>query len=100
MQSKIRLISVFGAGLLIGTAFAVVVPEGIDALHSSVSKEGWSIAVYILLRLQSCFLFLAKHSNDALEVAIAKEASRPAADAPKEDEVKKFVFSTCFYNIS
>uniref|UniRef100_A0A0N4Z4G4 Zinc transporter ZIP9 n=1 Tax=Parastrongyloides trichosuri TaxID=131310 RepID=A0A0N4Z4G4_PARTI len=33
-ENKIRLLSIFGAGLLIGTALSVIVPEGIEALYS------------------------------------------------------------------
>lgn len=63
------MISVFGAGLLIGTAFSVVVPEGIDALHGSVSKAGWFHFKELILS------FLAHAKNgDPLEHAIAKEA--------------------------
>ncbi|KAI6170729.1 Zinc transporter ZIP9 [Aphelenchoides bicaudatus] len=67
-QNKIRLVSIFGAGLLIGTAFSVVVPEGIDALHGSVSK--------------------AAHAKlgDPLELAIAKEAGNTK---DKEGDLKR-----------
>ncbi|KAI6185374.1 ZIP Zinc transporter [Aphelenchoides besseyi] len=70
-ESKIRLISVFGAGLLIGTAFSIVVPEGIDALHVSVTKEANA------------------RTGDALEVAIAKEANGQSAAGGKDDELKR-----------
>uniref|UniRef100_A0A913HVJ7 Zinc transporter ZIP9 n=1 Tax=Strongyloides stercoralis TaxID=6248 RepID=A0A913HVJ7_STRER len=33
-ENKVRLFSIFGAGLLIGTALSVIVPEGIVALYS------------------------------------------------------------------
>ncbi|XP_050533290.1 zinc transporter ZIP9-A isoform X1 [Daktulosphaira vitifoliae] len=35
-ESKLELVSIFGAGLLVGTALAVIIPEGIHSLYSSV----------------------------------------------------------------
>ncbi|CAH1400096.1 unnamed protein product [Nezara viridula] len=35
-ESKLQMVSVFGAGLLVGTALSVIIPEGIKALFSSV----------------------------------------------------------------
>ncbi|XP_046660351.1 zinc transporter ZIP9 isoform X2 [Homalodisca vitripennis] len=34
-EAKLQLVSVFGAGLLVGTALAVIIPEGIRSLFSS-----------------------------------------------------------------
>lgn len=34
-QDKLQLVSVLGAGLLVGTALAVIIPEGIRALFNS-----------------------------------------------------------------
>ncbi|CAB3397694.1 unnamed protein product [Caenorhabditis bovis] len=34
-ESRIRLVSIFGAGLLVGTALSVIIPEGVEALYSS-----------------------------------------------------------------
>ncbi|KAI1730066.1 ZIP zinc transporter domain-containing protein [Ditylenchus destructor] len=36
-ERKIRLASVFGAGLLVGTALCVIIPEGISTLYESVN---------------------------------------------------------------
>lgn len=33
-QSKLQIVSVFGAGLLVGTALAVIIPEGVRLLYS------------------------------------------------------------------
>uniref|UniRef100_A0A0A9XJ61 Zinc transporter ZIP9 n=1 Tax=Lygus hesperus TaxID=30085 RepID=A0A0A9XJ61_LYGHE len=35
-EAKLQLVSVFGAGLLVGTALSVIIPEGIRALFESV----------------------------------------------------------------
>lgn len=35
-EDKLQIVSVFGAGLLVGTALAVIIPEGINALFTSV----------------------------------------------------------------
>jgi zinc transporter 9 len=34
LQEKLKLVTVFGAGLLVGTALAVIIPEGIHAMYS------------------------------------------------------------------
>jgi hypothetical protein len=39
-QSKLRLVTVFGAGLLVGTALAVIIPEGVQALYEASSANG------------------------------------------------------------
>ena len=33
LQKRLRLVSVLGAGLLVGTALAVIIPEGVHALY-------------------------------------------------------------------
>jgi solute carrier family 39 (zinc transporter), member 9 len=38
-QDKVRLISAYGAGLLVGTALIVVIPEGIETVYDSHSSE-------------------------------------------------------------
>lgn len=35
-EEKLKVVTVFGAGLLVGTALAVIIPEGIRALYSDV----------------------------------------------------------------
>uniref|UniRef100_A0A914RKU8 Uncharacterized protein n=2 Tax=Ascarididae TaxID=6250 RepID=A0A914RKU8_PAREQ len=34
-QSRIRLLSIFGAGLLVGTALCVIIPEGVESLYGA-----------------------------------------------------------------
>ncbi|KAF1752085.1 hypothetical protein GCK72_018639 [Caenorhabditis remanei] len=34
-ESRIRLVSIFGAGLLVGTALSVIIPEGVEALYGA-----------------------------------------------------------------
>uniref|UniRef100_A0A914CRR4 Uncharacterized protein n=1 Tax=Acrobeloides nanus TaxID=290746 RepID=A0A914CRR4_9BILA len=36
-ESRIRLLSIVGAGLLVGTSLAVILPEGLEALKNSPS---------------------------------------------------------------
>lgn len=36
LQEKLKLVTVLGAGLLCGTALAVIVPEGVHALYEDV----------------------------------------------------------------
>ncbi|KAL1128918.1 hypothetical protein AAG570_013452 [Ranatra chinensis] len=42
-EAKLQLVSVFGAGLLVGTALAVIIPEGINSLFSSESLHNKQI---------------------------------------------------------
>lgn len=41
-QDKLQLVSVLGAGLLVGTALAVIIPEGIRALFNggTINEKG------------------------------------------------------------
>lgn len=34
-QKRLRMISILGAGLLVGTALAVIIPEGVHALYET-----------------------------------------------------------------
>jgi len=38
-EAKLKLITIFGAGLLVGTALAVIIPEGINSLYTNVKFE-------------------------------------------------------------
>lgn len=38
-QAKLKIVTVFGAGLLVGTALTVIIPEGIRALYSDVIEK-------------------------------------------------------------
>ncbi len=35
IQDKLRLITVLGAGLLVGTALAVIIPEGVHTMYEA-----------------------------------------------------------------
>ena len=35
LQEKLKLLTIFGAGLLVGTALAIIIPEGINAIYSN-----------------------------------------------------------------
>ena len=39
-EQQLELLSAFGAGLLVSTALAVVLPEGVEAFHSAESETG------------------------------------------------------------
>lgn len=54
-QRKIQLCSIFGAGLLVGVALAVIIPEGVSALYSlggdndgSEKDQGFTVAVSLI----------------------------------------------------
>ncbi|CAJ0577122.1 unnamed protein product, partial [Mesorhabditis spiculigera] len=33
-ESRMRILSIFGAGLLVGTALSVIIPEGVESLYA------------------------------------------------------------------
>uniref|UniRef100_A0A1I7X7Z1 Zinc transporter ZIP9 n=1 Tax=Heterorhabditis bacteriophora TaxID=37862 RepID=A0A1I7X7Z1_HETBA len=39
LQSRMRVVSIFGAGLLVGTALSVIIPEGVETLYSIQSDS-------------------------------------------------------------
>ena len=34
-QNKLRLLTIFGSGILVGTALSVIIPEGVNAIYAS-----------------------------------------------------------------
>ncbi|KAH7719928.1 ZIP Zinc transporter [Aphelenchoides avenae] len=91
-ESKIRMASVFGAGLLIGTAFSVIIPEGLEALYEPVRElhpvDVHAMAANAILKDDSV---LKVDPNDAprllpenLKAAVDGDANAKAA-APSAD---------------
>ena len=39
-ESKMRFITIIGAGLLVGTALAVIIPEGVHTLYKNNNEHG------------------------------------------------------------
>lgn len=67
VQEKLKLITVLGAGLLCGTALAVIIPEGVHALYEEilegrVPRYGFSDHQY-LLSLMFCSHHHFSYSN-------------------------------------
>lgn len=52
LQEKLKLVTVLGAGLLCGTALAVIIPEGVHALYEEI-LEG------IMCFLKDCSEFVS-----------------------------------------
>jgi len=50
LQERLKLVTVLGAGLLCGTALAVIVPEGVHALYEDI-LEGKSQTQMALFRV-------------------------------------------------
>jgi len=44
LQEKLRLVTVLGAGLLVGTALAVIIPEGVHTLYTTEHGETRNIS--------------------------------------------------------
>ncbi|KAJ1360789.1 hypothetical protein KIN20_019853 [Parelaphostrongylus tenuis] len=38
-ESRMRMVSIFGAGLLLGTALSVIIPEGVESLYNGVAER-------------------------------------------------------------
>lgn len=51
-QSRMRMVTVFGAGLLIGTALAVIIPEGVESLYSAQSGSILVIHIFGVQHIQ------------------------------------------------
>lgn len=45
IQDKLKSVTVFGAGLLVGTALAVIIPEGINAMYTSGGRYIYNTAI-------------------------------------------------------
>ncbi|KZC10734.1 PREDICTED: zinc transporter ZIP9-A [Dufourea novaeangliae] len=68
-EDKLQLVSVLGAGLLVGTALAVIIPEGIRALFTGGSSSGQEFhndphsLIGISLILGFVFMLLVDHCS-------------------------------------
>lgn len=56
-EEKLQLVSVMGAGLLVGTALSVIIPEGMQTLNmayrcSTHQSVHWSFSNYIYIQHQ------------------------------------------------
>uniref|UniRef100_A0A0B6ZG42 Zinc transporter ZIP9 n=1 Tax=Arion vulgaris TaxID=1028688 RepID=A0A0B6ZG42_9EUPU len=76
-EEKLKLVTVLGAGLLVGTALAVIVPEGVHALYSSVERHDLDHN-----HLRS--LDVPK----APAISSSKEAAQPNVENPEKEEEK------------
>lgn len=47
-QEKLKLITVLGAGLLCGTALAVIIPEGVHALYEEILEGRANSVAFVL----------------------------------------------------
>ena len=45
-QEKLRVVTILGAGLLVGTALAVIIPEGVHALLSPADAHEHGIRMH------------------------------------------------------
>ena len=61
-QSKLHMVTVLGSGLLVGTALAVIIPEGVNALYEEGSHRKYQYVTY-------CYgykNFLTEYKNNSL----------------------------------
>ena len=47
-QEKLKLVTVMGAGLLVGTALAVIIPEGVHTLYESQNGKFINVTFIVL----------------------------------------------------
>ena len=62
-QSKVRLLSILGAGLLVGTALSVILPEGIEALQPRPSHRKLNLIIFVTITIfnfQMLFIITTK----------------------------------------
>lgn len=78
MQERLKLVTVLGAGLLCGTALAVIIPEGVHALYEEI-LEG---------RVQQCCISLRTFFSALLNVG------RPCILCNKLYQIEVFVLCT------
>lgn len=52
LKDKLKFVTVFGAGLLVGTALAVIIPEGINAMYTSGGKLKNSLQLYEYFKIK------------------------------------------------
>uniref|UniRef100_A0A914YAL3 Uncharacterized protein n=1 Tax=Panagrolaimus superbus TaxID=310955 RepID=A0A914YAL3_9BILA len=82
-ESKVRLLSILGAGLLVGTALAVILPEGVEALqpkHSHVSPHNSHKDTHIAKQI----LEESNGENDAHPPRIVPKDAEMHADVPMD----------------
>uniref|UniRef100_A0AC34GA82 Zinc transporter ZIP9 n=1 Tax=Panagrolaimus sp. ES5 TaxID=591445 RepID=A0AC34GA82_9BILA len=82
-ESKVRLLSILGAGLLVGTALAVILPEGVEALqpkHSHVSPHNTHKDTHIAKQI----LEESNGENDAHPPRIVPKDAEMHADVPMD----------------
>ncbi|CEF61047.1 Zinc transporter ZIP9 [Strongyloides ratti] len=68
-ENKVKLLSIFGAGLLIGTALSVIIPEGIVALYSFPEEHA---NIYVNTLNDTKLLKKEKNINDINMHAVKK----------------------------
>lgn len=67
LQEKLKVVTIFGAGLLVGTALTVIIPEGIRALYSEVvTNDEYSLSAIkgSPTEADDAVLLSSKRSND------------------------------------
>uniref|UniRef100_A0A7E4W563 Zinc transporter ZIP9 n=1 Tax=Panagrellus redivivus TaxID=6233 RepID=A0A7E4W563_PANRE len=84
-ESKIRLLSILGAGLLVGTALAVILPEGIEVLQDSQIAVAAPIHHH---QQQAQQQHLDNHAaKNILEQNTAEDDLNPPRIVPKDAEM-------------
>ena len=65
-QEKLKLVSVMGAGLLVGTALAVIIPEGVHTLYMA---QGGKLSTIYLHLIGDNIINILKFSSGAFSMA-------------------------------
>ena len=73
-ESKMRFITIIGAGLLVGTALAVIIPEGVHTLYKNNNEHG-------------------VHKRDTLSSSLSSSTSQAVLNdiAINNDKIKRHV---------
>ncbi|CAI4227455.1 unnamed protein product [Auanema sp. JU1783] len=67
-ESRLRIVSIFGAGLLIGTALAVILPEGVEALYNSQQSAHHHDLSSLHNEMDANSILKASESKSAIEL--------------------------------
>ncbi|KAK1893984.1 Zinc transporter ZIP9-A [Dissostichus eleginoides] len=74
-EEKLKLVTVLGAGLLCGTALAVIIPEGVHALYEEILEVSLVLG-FVFMLLVDQIGSAHVHSTEALDPEAARASSK------------------------
>ena len=94
-RKNVRMMTVFGAGLILGTAFAVIIPEGIHILLSAFIEIGKFALVNNISISHSALHHISEHHSDHAGVIEADlPLTTPLSDGVEHNNIAKEEFQS------